>query len=88
VVSGQERIAAARKNVELQERKLDAEKKKFENGMSTSFEVLTFQNDLAAAQLSLIQAAIDYQRARVELERSTGTLVEARGMRFDPTAGR
>lgn len=88
VTSGAERIAAARKNVELQERKLDAEKKKFENGMSTSFEVLTFQNDLAAAQLSLIQAAIDYQRARVELERSTGTLVEARGMRFDPTTGR
>jgi len=88
VVSGQERIAAARKNVELQERKLDAEKKKFENGMSTSFEVLTFQNDLASAQLSLIQAAIDYQRARVELERSTGTLLEARGMKFDPTTGR
>ena len=88
VVSGQERIAAARKNVELQERKLDAERKKFENGMSTSFEVLTFQNDLAAAQLSLIQAAIDYQRARVELERTTGTLLDARGMRFDPTTGR
>jgi len=88
VVSGAERIAAARKNVELQERKLDAEKKKFENGMSTSFEVLTFQNDLADAQLRLIQAAIDYQRARVELERSTGTLLEARGMRFDATTGR
>ncbi len=88
VVSGQERIAAARKNVELQERKLDAERKKFENGMSTSFEVLTFQNDLANAQLSLIRAAIDYQVARVELERSTGTLLEARGMKFDPTTGR
>jgi outer membrane protein len=88
VTSGAERIAAARKNVELQERKLDAERKKFENGMSTSFEVLTFQTDLANAQLRLIQALIDYQRARVELERVTGTLLEARGMRFDSTNGR
>lgn len=88
VTSGAERIAAARKNVELQERKLDAERKKFENGMSTSFEVLTFQNDLASAQLRLINAAIDYQVARVALERVTGTLLEARGMSFDPTTGR
>jgi outer membrane protein TolC len=88
VTSGAERIAAARKNVELQERKLDAERKKFENGMSTSFEVLTFQTDLANAQLRLIQALIDYQVARAELERVTGTLLEARGMRFDSTTGR
>jgi outer membrane protein len=88
VTSGAERIAAARKNVELQERKLDAERKKFENGMSTSFEVLTFQTDLANAQLRLIQALIDYNQARVELERVTGSLLEARGMRLDAPPGR
>jgi len=88
VTSGEERIAAARKNVELQERKLDAERKKFENGMSTSFEVLTFQTDLANAQLRLIQAVIEYSKARVELERVTGTLLEARGMRLETEIGR
>jgi outer membrane protein TolC len=80
VESGGKRIEAARKNVELQEKKLDAEQKKFENGMSTSFEVLTFQNDLADAELALIRAALDYTRAQTSLERAKGTLLEARNL--------
>lgn len=80
VQSGSKRIQAASKNVELQEKKLDAEQKKFENGMSTSFEVLTFQNDLADAELARIQAALDYARALTALERSKGTLLQARGL--------
>ncbi len=84
VVSGIKRVQAARKNVELQEKKLDAEQKKFENGMSTSFEVLTFQSDLADSQLALIQAGLDYARALTSLERSKGTLLESRGLAVDP----
>lgn len=82
VSSGIKRVDAARKNVELQREKLDAEEKKFENGMSTSFEVLTFQNDLADAELSLIRAALDYIKALAGLERSKGTLLEARGLQL------
>jgi outer membrane protein TolC len=78
--SGLQRIEAARKNVELQEKKLDAEQKKFDNGMSTSFEVLTFQNDLADAELSEVRARLDYLKALTALERSKGTLLEARGL--------
>lgn len=80
VDSGIKRVEAATKNVELQEKKLEAEQKKFDNGMSTSFEVLTFQNDLADAELAQIQAALDYVRALTALERSKGTLLEARGL--------
>jgi len=83
VESGAKRIEAAQKNVVLQQKKLEAEHKKFENGMSTSFEVLTFQNDLAEAELGSIQAALDYTRARTSLERSKGTLLEARGLSLD-----
>ncbi len=80
VESGNQRVAAARKNVELQQKKLDAENKKFDNGMSTSFEVLTFQNDLANAELSEIRARLDYVKALTAMERAKGTLLEARGL--------
>jgi outer membrane protein TolC len=80
VESGIKRVEAARKNVELQQKKLDAEQKKFANGMSTSFEVLTFQNDLADAELSEIRARLDYIKALAAFERSKGTLLEARGL--------
>jgi outer membrane protein len=80
VQSGHKRVEAARKNVELQQKKLDAEQKKFANGMSTSFEVLTFQNDLADAELSEIRARLDYIKALASLERVQGTLLEARGL--------
>ena len=82
VESGVQRVEAARKNVELQQKKLDAEQKKFENGMSTSFEVLTFQNDLANAELAEIRARLDYIKSLAALERSTGTLLEARGLQI------
>jgi outer membrane protein TolC len=82
VESGIKRIEAAEKNVQLQREKLEAEQKKFENGMSTSFEVLTFQNDLNDAELGEIQARLDYVKAVAALERAKGTLLEARGMTF------
>lgn len=80
VESGYKRVEAARKNVELQTEKLDAEQKKFDNGMSTSFEVLTFQNDLADAELRLIRAGLDYAKGLTAVERAKGTLLDARGL--------
>jgi len=88
VESGFERVTAARKNVELQTKKLDAEQKKFDNGMSTSFEVFTFQTDLRNAQLSLIQALLDYNKSLADLERAKGTLLESQGLKLADNAGR
>ena len=83
VDSGGKRVEAARANLGLQQKKLEAEQKKFENGMSTSFEVLTFQNDLADAELSDIRARLDYLQALAALERSKGPRLEARGLSLD-----
>jgi outer membrane protein TolC len=88
VESGYERVVAARKNTELQTKKLEAEQKKFDNGMSTSFEVFTFQTDLRNAQLSLIQALLDYNKALADLERAKGTLLESKGLTLADNAGR
>ena len=81
--SGLKRIEAASKNAELQRKKLDAEEKKFDNGMSTSFEVLTFQNDLASAELAAIRAGLDHAKSLTAFERAKGTLLEARGLTLE-----
>jgi outer membrane protein len=88
VEAGYERVVAAAKNTELQQKKLDAEQKKFDNGMSTSFEVFTFQTDLRNAQLSQIQALLDYNKALADLERAKGTLLESKGLKLADNAGR
>ncbi len=80
VESSVKRVYAARANTKLQRKKLEAEEKKFENGMSTSFEVLTFQDDLANAELSEVNALLDYLKALVALEKSQGTLLEKYGL--------
>jgi outer membrane protein TolC len=74
------RVKAAQVNVRLQKEKLSAEQKKFENGMSTSFQVLQFQTDLFQAEVRENLAMVDYNKAQVELERVQGTLLAARGV--------
>jgi len=80
VESGMKRVEAAESNVILQRRKLEAEQKKYENGMSTSFEVLTFESDRAGAELTEVRAKLDYLKALAALERAKGTLLASRGL--------
>jgi outer membrane protein TolC len=87
VESGAKRVAAAHSNTVLQQKTVDAELKKFENGMSTSFEVLRIQTDLSDAQVAEIRALLDYNKSLADLERAKGTLLEAKGMKLD-TAGK
>jgi outer membrane protein len=74
------RVKAAQVNVRLQKEKLAAEQKKFENGMSTSFQVLQFQTDLFGAASRENLALVDYNKSQVELERVQGTLLHARNV--------
>ena len=84
IETGIKRVKVARVNNRLQREKLEAEQKKFENGISTSFNVLEFQEDLAQAQSRGILALVDYNKARVELERVMGTLPETRNISLVP----
>ena len=56
-------ILAAQKGRELAEKNLDAEKKKFDNGMSTTFQVNQIQRDLSAARTLELQALAVYRKA-------------------------
>ena len=71
------RVQATRIARKLAQRKLDAEEKKFEVGMSTSFNVLQFQEDLVAEQSNEIRALIDYRKARIRLRKVMATTLKA-----------
>jgi outer membrane protein TolC len=73
-------IDAAAKARELAERNLDAEQKKFANGMSTNYQVLLIQSDLAAAQATELQSRVAYRRSMVGYDVSTGTLLDSMGV--------
>ncbi|HJU83851.1 MAG TPA: TolC family protein [Holophagaceae bacterium] len=73
-------VAAAEKTRIFQEKTLEAEQKKFENGMSTNFFVLQRQNDLDTAKANELQARINYAKAVTALEQATGNLLQARNL--------
>lgn len=81
------RVQASQVNVRLQREKLQAEQKKFENGMSTSFQVLQFQDDLSSAETRENQARLDYNKALVELARVKGTILAELGILLAPATG-
>jgi len=72
-----EAAAAARK---AQETNLDAERKRYENGMSTSFEITRIQDDLTAARSRELTAIVGYRTALADYYRATGALVEQAGV--------
>jgi outer membrane protein TolC len=68
---------AARK---LAERNLEAEETKFDNGLSTNFQVSEIQRALADAQFSEIRARVNYRKFLALYYASTGTFLEAKGV--------
>jgi outer membrane protein TolC len=71
------RYQAAVKNRELQQQLLIAEQKKFALGASTTFLVVQQQRDLSAAQATEIADLVAYSNARISLNQTLGTTLEA-----------
>jgi hydrophobic/amphiphilic exporter-1 (mainly G- bacteria), HAE1 family len=65
-----QRIETTRLGRELSEQRLDAEQKRFDVGMSTNFNVIQAQRDLAVARNNELQAQLDYQLALITFEAS------------------
>ena len=70
-----ERVQAAQAARDLAQQQLDAENSKFGVGMSTNYQVVLAQRDLATAQNNELQAVLAYRKAVVDFERvqQTGT---------------
>jgi hydrophobic/amphiphilic exporter-1 (mainly G- bacteria), HAE1 family len=63
-----QRIETTRLGRELSEQRLDAEQKRYEVGMSTNFNVIQAQRDLAVARNAELQAQLDYQLALITFQ--------------------
>ncbi len=74
------RVEAARKARDLAERTFQITKKEQELGSGSSYQTMTAQRDLALAELDMVNAATTYQKAKIELDRATGTTLEHNGV--------
>ena len=74
------RVEAARKARDLAQRTFDITKKEQELGAGSSYQTLSAQRDLALAELDLVSAMTTYEKAKVELDRATGTTLEHNGI--------
>lgn len=73
-------IAATRAAREAAERNVDAERKRYENGMTTNFNVLEVQQQLSDARSREIAALVSYNVAVAEYHRAVGDLLEVRNI--------
>jgi outer membrane protein TolC len=69
-------VSSAQAAVELAKQSLDAEEKKYALGASTSTLVLQNRTALTQAESTLISAKAAYEKARVELDRATASLLD------------
>jgi outer membrane protein TolC len=63
------RVESTRAARVFQERRLDAEEKRFAAGMSTNFFVTQAQRDLAVAEVAELRAIAEYRKSLVDFER-------------------
>lgn len=69
------RIEAAKKTVELAKANLNNEQKKFELNQTTSHELLQFQKELEDAKTKEIKSIIDYRKAVIDYDVSSGKIL-------------
>jgi len=76
------RVDAARKARDLAQRTFEIMQKEQTLGAGSTFQTLTAQRDLALAELDLVTAMTVYEKAKVELDRATGSTLEHNGIQI------
>lgn len=76
------RVEAARKARDLAQKTFQIMQKERELGSGSSFQTMEAQRDLALAELDLVTAMTVYQKARVEVDRATGSTLEHNGIQI------
>ncbi len=75
VVTNLKLVDANRATRELREKTLRDERTRHEVGVSTSYQVLLVEEDLAEARSSELRAVVDYRKALVALDLADGTIL-------------
>jgi outer membrane protein len=86
VEQNQASVASARAAVDYARQSLEAEQKKYQFGTSTTTAVLQTRSALATAESTLMSAMAAYEKARVELDRAVGNLLDHAGISIDDAA--
>jgi outer membrane protein len=76
-------ITATRAARDAAEKNLDAERKRYENGMVTNFEVLQIQQQLSDARANELQALVNYSKDITAFHHSVGDLLDLRGVALE-----
>jgi outer membrane protein TolC len=74
------RVAAARKARELAQRTFETMQKEQTLGAGSTYQTMTAQRDLSLAELDLVTALTVFEKAKVELDRATGSTLEHNGV--------
>jgi outer membrane protein len=87
VQTNTKRVEATRASRVLAERRLEAEEKKFQAGMTTSFLVFQAQRDLNQARNNELQALVDYVKSTVDFEAAQEAPLQSAGTVSGVTTG-
>jgi len=74
------RVEAARKARDLAQRTFEITRQEQTLGAGSIYQTMTAQRDLALAELDLVTAMTAYEKAKVELDRATGSTLEHNGV--------
>ena len=76
-------IGASRTAREAAEQNLEAERRRYENGMTTNFNVLRIQQDLSDARAREIQSLVAYNKSVAAYHRAVGDLLEVANIKIE-----
>lgn len=79
-------IEAAKIALDLAQKNLQAEERKYQLGDETLFVLLQTQTELASAEESLLQSQVQYQLAVVSVDNATGGLLDHFGVKIESLA--
>lgn len=66
-------VVVARRARELSEQKTEIEREKLRLGVTTNFQLVTFENDLVLAEIAELDALVGHLNATTNLDRTLGT---------------
>jgi outer membrane protein TolC len=83
LVQSEARVVSARKARDLAQKTFDITAKEQDLGAGSNYQTLTAQRDLAVAESALVAAMTAYQKAKIELDRSAGSTLEANSISIE-----
>lgn len=80
VTQGKAQVEAANEALKLANQVLEAERTKLDSGVSTTYNVILRQRDLASARQAQIAASVTYAKALVDMHRASGATLKENGI--------